>query len=816
MHTIRTLPTSPPARRALAFLLALLLGLSMLPLAAFADQGAGPDATVDPPGNVSAQALTQNAILVNWDPVDGADSYWVYGRDSGSNDFSLVGIQSVPNFVSDSLAPGTTYYYYVVAYKGGEPSAPSSVVFATTDGEAHAVTYYRNYPDGGDAESASGGNFLASANVSLSDIDAVGTAGANWSRPDLKFMGWMDGDGQVMSAGTVVLMPDRPLALSAIWETQRKAIYISDGAEENTVPVDDRGYFPGDLVTVSSMVPVWPGHTFGGWHNLFTGQVLQPGDTFPMPENGAILLAQWPEQADASNNTLVLDDDDLHLGEPISFTATGDRQDAAGTSDGDTRYIPVKWTVDPFSNIPFIDTYPFPAGAVTLNLGAQSVTVTYEKQVYDVFVGNWVSTSETTTLSKPFTVKERVSPLTYHRNYDSGDTTSASGGDFAPNVSIPLSGITSVGTDGDNWARSGYRFMGWSDDPRSPWGFTEQYPMPDGPLDLYATWGALHTVTYDGDGADGGIVPVDNNEYVTGEEVPVPSDTPTKIGYTFGGWLNTLNGQVYQPERIFFMPEEGANLKALWAEHADQGQNTLVIDDDDLIVGDTMTFTATGHRQDVEGSAGGETRFIPVSWTVESVLPYLPFVNQHPFTGSYVTSAPGTYTLTAVYVEEFFNICCDTWDPTGNCVSLSVPFTVRAPGAYAVVYDGNGHDGGTVPADALSYAKDDAVTVATGEPTKAGHVFAGWKADHDGKVYRAGDTFAMPEGGARLVAQWTPQAAPEPNSNQHAKPGTPVALSKAGFLPKTGDEAVSFVALGALAAAGALGVRSLRKKAKAK
>ena len=813
MHTTRALSPSPPARRALAALLALLLALSMLPLTAFADQVAGPNATIDPPDNVSAMALSEASIFVTWDPVDGADSYWVYGRDSGSNDFSLIDVQSVPNYVSDSLAPGTTYYYYVVAYKGGESSAPSSVASATTDEAAHAITYYRNYPDSsGDTEFASGGNFLVGANVPLSGIDAVGTFGANWSRADLKFKGWMDEYDQVMSAGTVVSMPDRPLALTAVWETPRVMVYLGNGADEDTVPVDNQRYFSGDPVTVSSIVPVWPGHTFGGWHNLVTGQVLQPGDTFPMSEYGALLLAQWPEQADASNNTLVLDNDNLLLGDTVSFTATGDRQDATGTADGDTRYIPVKWTMNPFFDIPFANTHPFTDSAVALNLGPQSVTVTFDKQAYNASTGMWASTGETTTLSKPFTVREHVQPLTYHRNYAFDDTTSTSGGDFAPNALVPLSDIVSVGTDGENWTRSGHRFLGWSEDPQSSWGLTEWYPMPDAPLDLYAIWGSLYTVTYDGDGADGGIVPVDNNEYTAYEEVHVPADTPTKTGYTFGGWLNVLNGQVYQPNNIFYMPEEGAYLKALWAEHADQGQNTLVIDDDDLISGETMTFTATGHRQDVQGSAGGETRFIPVSWTIESVLPFLPFANQHPFTGSYVTNAPGTYTLTAVFVEEFYNICCGTWDPTGQCVSLSAPFTVRAPGAYAVVYDGNGHDGGTVPVDALAYAKDDAVTVATGEPTKAGHVFAGWKADHDGKVYRAGDTFAMPEGGARLVAQWTPQATPGPNG-QLAKPGTPAALSKAGFLPKTGDEAVPFVLLGVAAAAGALGVRSLRRKA---
>ncbi|MBX9035182.1 InlB B-repeat-containing protein [Gordonibacter massiliensis (ex Traore et al. 2017)] len=683
--------------------------------------------------------------------------------------------------------------------------------------QTNPVLYRCDYPIGGGGLFEYGGDFAASDHVTLSDITSVGTNGADWSRPDLKFVGWQDEFGQVMSAGTEVLMPDRPLELTAVWEIPHQVLYLGNGANPDSVPVDSQSHFAGDLVAVSPNIPVWPGHTFTGWLSLTDNLTYQPGDMFAMPENDVLLLAQWSGQsgaseADADKNTLVLDNDVLYLGEPVSFTATGDRQDAAGVSDGDTRYVPVTWTVDPFSDIPFTDRYPFTGSVIALNLGVQSVTVTFDKQIYNVSLGNWVSTGETATLSEPFIVLEQTNPLTYHRNFAPDDPVTANGGDFASNVLVPLSDITSVGGSEDWNTRSDYRFLGWSEDPTNAWGITTWYPMPDKPLDLYAVWGLLYPVTYDGDGADGGTVPVDDNKYVVGDLVDVSLDTPTKTGYTFGGWLNTCTGRVHQPGTSFYMTEDGANLKALWAEHADQGQNTLVIDDDDLISGEMMTFTATGHRQDVQGSAGGETRFIPVSWTIESVLPFLPFANQHPFTGSYVTNAPGTYTLTAVFVEEFYNICCGTWDPTGQCVSLSAPFTVRAPGAYAVVYDGNGHDGGTVPVDALAYAKDDAVTVAAGEPTKAGHVFAGWKADHDGKVYRAGDTFAMPEGGARLVAQWTPQAAPGPNG-QLAKPGTPAALSKAGFLPKTGDEAVPFVLLGVAAAAGALGVRSLRRKA---
>ncbi|MBC2889033.1 InlB B-repeat-containing protein [Gordonibacter massiliensis (ex Traore et al. 2017)] len=479
-------------------------------------------------------------------------------------------------------------------------------------------------------------------------------------------------------------------------------------------------------------------------------------------------------------------------------------------------------------------------------------------------------------------------PATYYRNFDADDQTSLFIGDFEQGDTFTLA--NSAPSD---WDRSDYRLLGWNTDRTSTEGDMGEYTMPNHAVSLYAIWGSLHRVTYDGAGADGGIVPVDSNKYLAGEEVTVPRETPTKTGYTFGGWKEPVSGRVCQPGGLFLMPEQDTTLEALWAEHADAGQNMLELDDDDLTAGDTVRFTATGHRQDATGSAGGETRFVPVSWTIAPIFDGVsfPFDSSYPFRGSAIMSTPGSYTVTAVYQEQFFNICCDTWEPTDNTTTLTKPFTVKGqlhdlvynrnytpddatvqPGGtfrlndplafsgigsvgvsgadwsrdgyrfmgwsadraaeqgamdgvmpdepltmyavwapeYAVTYAGNGHDGGTVPVDELAYVKGDTVTVASDAPTRTGYSFAGWKADHDGKTYRAGDTFAMPEGGARLVAQWTPKAAPGPNGG--GSKAAPAALSKMGFLPKTGDEAVPFVLLGVAAAAGALGVRSLRRR----
>ena len=65
-------------------------------------------------------------------------------------------------------------------------------------------------------------------------------------------------------------------------------------------------------------------------------------------------------------------------------------------------------------------------------------------------------------------------------------------------------------------------------------------------LILVAACGKLpskFTITYYGNGNDYGFAPVDNNEYSSGELVPVKDkNTLVKTGYAFGGWNTKSDG----------------------------------------------------------------------------------------------------------------------------------------------------------------------------------------------------------------------------------------------------------------------------------
>lgn len=83
-----------------------------------------------------------------------------------------------------------------------------------------------------------------------------------------------------------------------------------------------------------------------------------------------------------------------------------------------------------------------------------------------------------------------------------------------------------------------------------------------------------------------------------------------------------------------------------------------------------------------------------------------------------------------------------------------------AENGYAVIYDGNGATGGSVPVDSAAYLNGDAVTVLdnTGSLELTGYDFAGWSEDPGGAgaLLTPGTTFIMVAADVTLFAIWTP------------------------------------------------------------
>ena len=158
-------------------------------------------------------------------------------------------------------------------------------------------------------------------------------------------------------------------------------------------------------------------------------------------------------------------------------------------------------------------------------------------------------------------VWQKEAESTYTVTYD------ANGGIGAPAAQtktrgVPLTLSSTVPT------RSGYEFVGWTDN------YTSSRYMPgdsywaDTSVTLYALWGKYYTLTYDANGGTG--APAAESTLISGYYIfgYVSSVVPTRPGYTFLGWSTRSTGSVeYQPGgRIAFFGD--ITLYAVWERNA--------------------------------------------------------------------------------------------------------------------------------------------------------------------------------------------------------------------------------------------------------
>lgn len=103
------------------------------------------------------------------------------------------------------------------------------------------------------------------------------------------------------------------------------------------------------------------------------------------------------------------------------------------------------------------------------------------------------------------------------------------------------------------------------------------------------------------------------------------------------------------------------------------------------------------------------------------------------------------------FVEAFVG------EPIDEIINGWANFEASLVAGYAVLYDGNGSTGGTVPVDTAIYAEGASVTVAAaGSLVFATKTFDGWntKADGSGTDYAAASTMTMGSADETLYAQW--------------------------------------------------------------
>ncbi len=93
-----------------------------------------------------------------------------------------------------------------------------------------------------------------------------------------------------------------------------------------------------------------------------------------------------------------------------------------------------------------------------------------------------------------------------------------------------------------------------------------------------------------------------------------------------------------------------------------------------------------------------------------------------------------------------------------SACSIGTSPTAPASATYAVTYDGNGADSGTVPSDSAEYGRGDTVTVlGNTDLAKDYHSFSGWNtaSEGTGNTYLENETFVLGDSDVVLYACWT-------------------------------------------------------------
>ena len=111
---------------------------------------------------------------------------------------------------------------------------------------------------------------------------------------------------------------------------------------------------------------------------------------------------------------------------------------------------------------------------------------------------------------------------------------------------------------------SGYGFVNWTDEGDNVIGTNATLPLTvTSDITLTANFAHVWTVSYEGNGKTGGTVPTDNTQHLDGSSVTVLSSSLTKTGYTFAGWLNSVDGNTYAAGESFTITAN-TTLTAQW------------------------------------------------------------------------------------------------------------------------------------------------------------------------------------------------------------------------------------------------------------
>jgi uncharacterized repeat protein (TIGR02543 family) len=253
-----------------------------------------------------------------------------------------------------------------------------------------------------------------------------------------------------------------------------------------------------------------------------------------------------------------------------------------------------------------------------------------------------------------------------------------------------------------------------------------------------AATSSTYTVTYNGNGATAGLVPVDANRYQQGQTVNVlgNSGSLAKSGaYSFIGWNTKTDGSgtTYTQGSSFKMGTANVTLYAQWTLNPTYN----VTYNPNLPTGSSSTGSVP---TDPNNYLQGATVMVQGNGTLA--------VAGYTFTGWSMQASGGIiYEVGVTFTMGAAN------------VTLYAQWTQKT--TYNVTYNANVPTGtsctGNVPTDPNNYLQGAPVTVqGNGTLATTGYTFSGWsKQTSGGTIYTQGQMFTMGNASVTLYAVWT-------------------------------------------------------------
>ena len=510
--------------------------------------------------------------------------------------------------------------------------------------------------------------------------------------------------------------------------------YNGNGNTGGTVPTDSTFYSSGSSVTVLGNTGSLEktNYFFTGWNTKANGSGLSylPGSTFIINAD-TTLYAYWSPSllfvevySNITSNYIFSGYFEVDINNTVTaiyqttptptdpFTSVLGNINSVLTvkpnANNDNKYDPITR----FFSVNGVVVNPLPPSnnetSITLYDYKSGITY-YEVQIN--YPGGVIETPKNLDVYYQITAVDNLYKLTYNGN---GNTSGS-----APNGSFNTGGSTVTVLGPESLEKTGTIFVGWNTASN---GSGLSY-LPDSTFiiiadtTLYAQW--ANTVTYDGNGADGGLAPDDLlSPYITNSLVTVLGNTGslTKTNYTFSNWNTAADGSgsSYLPGSTFIISADTI-LYASWnckVTYDGNGNTSGTVPTDDTFYQPGSSVTVLGTTDPLE-----KTDYIFNGWTIAQ-------------------DGSGT----KYYPDDTFTININT--------TLYAQWTLVL---YTVTYDGNGNTGGTVPTDSTFYQSGSRVTVlGSGTLVKTDFTFFYWNTKADGK-----GTFYSPGGSFTIIADTT-------------------------------------------------------------